>query len=100
MRYTSSYNTPGYSALLNRFYYQDTRYVSNTPELAVFFNFRIKRFRAFIMGDQVQQLFARNAILYTGVPIPNYNGTGKTYTPIYASPDFTIRFGFNWVMVN
>lgn len=99
-RYNTAYHPAGYDAILNRFYYQDAKYVANTPELSVFLNFRIKRFRAFLMVDQVQQLFATNAILYTGIPVINYGGTGTTYTPVYSAPDVMLRFGFNWVMIN
>ncbi len=100
MRYTTAYSPAGYDALLNKFFYQRARSASNSPEAAIFLNFRIKRFRAFVMGDNIQQLFSRNTILYTGTPVLNYNNTGTTYTPVYAAPDVMIRFGFTWVMIN
>ncbi len=100
MRYNTAYHPAGYDALLNRFYNQTTSYVSNNPELTVFFNFRIKRLRAYVMGDNLQQLFAGNTLLYTGTPVYNYNKTGLSYTPVYATPDALIRFGFTWIMVN
>jgi hypothetical protein len=100
VRYNTAYNPAGYSAILNRFYYQGSRSVANVPEAALFVNFKIKRFRAFIMGDNMQQIFTRNAILFTGSPVTNFGGNGTTYTPVYAAPDVLIRFGFNWVMVN
>lgn len=84
VRYANSYYTPGYDPFLNRFYYQNTYYMSNPAEGSVFFNFRIKNFRAFIMADQVQQIFLRNVIYYVGYP----------------AQDLTIRFGFTWVMMN
>lgn len=52
------------------------------------------------MGDNLQQLFSKNVIFYTGTPVLNYNSTGTNYLPIYAAPDALFRFGFNWVMVN
>jgi hypothetical protein len=99
-RYNTAYHPAGYSPLLNKFFNQGSTYVSNTPELAAFFNFRIKRFRAFLMGDNLQQLFGRNTVLFTNSPIQNYYGPHTAVTPIYAAPDMTIRFGFTWVMVN
>ena len=99
VRYNSAYNPAGYDALLNKFFYQ-TKTVSNTPELALFLNFRIKKFRAFVMGDNLQQLFSRNTILYTGTPVLNFNKTGVNNTPVYSAPDALIRFGFTWVLVN
>lgn len=84
VRYHTAYEPAGYSPYYNRFYYQDTYSLSNIPEGAVFFNFRIKRFRAFFMGDQVQQIFADNVINFPGYPAQKFN----------------IRFGFNWAMIN
>ena len=100
VRYNTSYYAPGYSALLNRFYYQNTTYVSNNPELNFFFNFRFKHFRAFVMADQLQQLFGTNTILFTGTPSLNFYGNGASYMPVYASQNTCIRFGFSWVLVN
>jgi hypothetical protein len=101
VRYNTSYKPAGYDALLNKFFYQSSTSVSNPPELAVFLNFRIKRFRAFIMGDNLQQLLFRNTILYVGTPVINFNNTiGNDYIPVYAAPDALLRFGFSWVLVN
>ena len=98
VRYNDTYNPAGYNAQFNRFFYQKDVVVSNPPELAVFFNFRISRFRAYIMGDQLQQVFAiKNTILYTGTPFVN---SGQTFTPVYAAPNAMIRLGFAWAMVN
>jgi len=83
-RYHSSYSPAGYSPFFNRFYFQNTYTASNTPELSVFFNFKVKRFRAYLMADQVQQIYSRNTLITQG----------------YAAQNFMIRFGFNWVMIN
>lgn len=99
-RYNTSYKPACYNALLNKFSYQDTKSVNNTPELAVFLNFRVKKFRAFIMGDNLQEIFARNTFLYTGSPVLNYENSGINYTPVYATPDVLIRFGFTWMLLN
>jgi hypothetical protein len=84
VRWHSSYAPAGYSPLLARFYYQESYTVSNAPEAAIFFNFKVKNFRAFVMGDQLQQFFTRNNIAAPGYP----------------AQDALIRFGFNWVMIN
>ncbi len=99
VRYTNDYKPAGYDAIHNQFFFQDTKTIRNTPELSLFLNFRIKRFRAFIMGDNLQQIFSRNTILYTGTPVSNFT-PGRTYIPVYAAPDVLIRFGFTWVMIN
>lgn len=84
LRYHTSYYGAGYDPFFNRFYYQNSYYIANKPELSVFFNFRIKRFRAYVMGDQLQQLFVRNTIAAQGYP----------------TQDAMLRFGFTWVLIN
>jgi len=98
-RYNTAYAPAGYNAQLNRFFYQTRDTVVNTPELAVFLNFKIKRFRAFVMGDNLQQLFARNAIIYTASPVISRTG-GASIIPVFAAPNTMLRFGFSWAMVN
>lgn len=84
VRYHTAYYCAGYDPFLNRFYYQNSYYLSNKPEGSIFFNFRIKRFRAYLMADQVQEAFFRNTITAPGYP----------------AQDLMIRFGFAWVLVN
>ncbi|GAA4460574.1 hypothetical protein GCM10023093_03490 [Nemorincola caseinilytica] len=98
-RYNTAYTPAGYDAQFNRFFYQNYDTVKNFPELAVFFNFRIKRFRAFLTGENMQQLFARNAILFSGTPVRSRT-TGDVTIPMYAMPNTMLRFGFSWAMVN
>ena len=104
VRYTTAYHPAGYDALLNRFFYQNSTYVANAPVASVFLNFRIKRFRAFVMGDQLQEIFTRNTILYVGTPVTNFQnistGLSGNFIPVYAAPDALIRFGFSWALVN
>ncbi|MCY1544448.1 putative porin [compost metagenome] len=84
-RYHTAYYADGYSPFYNQFYYQDNILVSNRPELSAFFNFKVKRLRAFVTGDQLQQLFwTKNVMQAPGYPAPN----------VY------LRLGFNWVMMN
>ena len=82
VRYNTAYHPAGYDAVLNKFFYQNTTTVANVPECAVFLNFRIKRFRAFVMGDNLQQIFVRNAILYTG-PHPSILRGCKVPTSLF-----------------
>jgi hypothetical protein len=85
VRYHSPYEPSGYSPFFNRFYYQSAYTLTNDPEGSVFFNFKVKNFRAYLMGDQVQQLFLKKpTINFPGYPVQN----------------FMIRFGFNWVLIN
>ncbi len=84
VRYHSRYTPEGYSPFYNRFYYQTAYTADNYPEGSVFFNFKVKRLRAYLMVDQVQTLLWRNTVV----------------TPGYPSQDLMIRFGFEWVLVN
>ncbi len=84
VRYHTAYNADGYSPFMGRFYYQTAYQVNNKPEGSVFFNFRIKRMRAYIMMDQLQQFFYTNNIAAPGYPMQNA----------------MLRFGFCWVMIN
>lgn len=84
MRYHSPYQTARYSPIFHRYYYGYTYMLSNDPVYAFFFNFKIKRFRSFIMVDQLQQVFrVQNVINLPGYPAQNT----------------MIRFGFNWVLL-
>lgn len=83
VRYHSAYYPAGYSPIYNRFYYQDTLLISNQPAASIFFNFKIKKFRAYVMLDQGQQFFTTNLIT----------------APIYPAQNAMIRFGFNWVLI-
>lgn len=84
VRYHSDYYANGYSAFFNQFYVQNSYSVANSPAASVFFNFKIKRFRAYLMFDQLQQLLNTNLIITKG----------------YAAQDAMLRFGFNWVLIN
>lgn len=84
-RYNTPYKADGYSFVHNQFYYQNETTIDNLPALSMFFNFRVKRLRAFVIGDQLQQLvFTKNLLAAPG----------------YAMPNTHIRFGFNWIMMN
>ncbi len=84
VRYHTPYHAAGYDPFYNRFFYQGSYQLTNNPEGSLFFNFRIKRFRAYIMGDQLQALFLPNNMAAPGYPLQ----------------DAMIRFGFSWVMIN
>lgn len=83
-RYHTAYYSDGYTPYFNQYYLQNSVKVTNVPELAAYFNFKIKSFRAFLLFDQVQQMFTNNVI----------------NTPYYPGPSFMFRFGFNWILVN
>lgn len=77
--YANAY-TPVYFTFVNQYQYK----ISNIPELAFFFNFNVKRFRASLALDQLQQIFTRNNINFPG----------------YAAQNLALRFGLHWIFVN
>ncbi|RQO30990.1 hypothetical protein DBR32_09795 [Taibaiella sp. KBW10] len=84
-RYNTGYYADGYTPFYNQFFYQDQVMIKNKPEFTAFFNFKVKRLRAFVMGDQMQQLFWTKNVMQA----PNYPGA-----------NVHLRFGFNWIMMN
>lgn len=82
--YHTPYKSAAYSAFFNRYYYQNTYELSNEFASAVFFNFNVKRLRAYIMCDQFQQLF---------IPANFINAPG------YPAQNAMMRFGFTWVLL-
>lgn len=84
VRYQTAFHANGYSAYLNQFYTQNTVEIENKPEFMFFFDFKIKRFRAFVVLDNLQRYFWTNNMAAPGYP------TAET----------TFRFGFNWILYN
>lgn len=85
VQYHSPYKTAAYSPLFHRYYYYTAYQLSNDPAFAFFFNFRIKRFRSYLMLDQLQQLFGDRENLINA--------------PGYPAQNAMIRFGFNWILL-
>lgn len=84
-KYHTAYNADGYNPVFNQFYYQDNISIDNPPTLSLFFNFKVKRLRAYVVGEQLQSyIFNKTYINAPGYPAANPH----------------IRFGFNWVMMN
>ncbi|HRP89464.1 MAG TPA: hypothetical protein PKX92_05450 [Edaphocola sp.] len=84
-RYNTAYKADGYNAVWNQYFYQNSLTIDNLPALTAFFNFKVKRLRAFVLGDQIQQMvWKKNIINALGYPAANAH----------------FRFGFNWIMMN
>ena len=85
VRYHTPYEADGYSPLFNRFFYQSAQTVSNIPQGSAYLNFKVKRLRATLSLDQIQQLIKpENVIQYPGYP----------------AQSFMVRFGFVWTLIN
>ncbi len=83
-RYHTPYYSDGYTPYFNQFYLQDEQRISSLPECSVFLNFKVKRFRAYLLTEQVQQLISPNIMNAPGYPAEN----------------FMFKFGFTWILIN
>lgn len=93
-RYRSPYKADNYSPLTGQFFYQNSTTISNDlPDISAYVHFRIKPFKAFIRGENLNTArkqrnggfgFTNNNLVATG----------------YALPGLQIRLGVWWSFVN
>jgi hypothetical protein len=84
VRYHSPYKADNYSPIMGQFVYQDTAIISNTPDINLFVDFRIKTFKAFVRLENINTIGG------------NYNFVSSYYpsTPLW------FRLGIWWGFVN
>jgi hypothetical protein len=92
VRYHTPYKADNYSPFIGQFFFQDTYTISNRPEVNAFFNFRIKRFSAYIRAENLNT-FGTN----TGKP--GFNKNNFT-APYYPQQGFWFRLGIWWTFIN
>jgi hypothetical protein len=92
LRYNSPFKADNYSPFVGQFFYQNDYTINNRPEVNAFFNFRIKRFSAFIRTENLNT-FGTN----TGSP----GFTKNNYSaPYYPQKGFWFRLGIWWTFIN
>ncbi len=92
VRYNTPYKADNYSPFVGQFFYQDNTSISNRPDVNVFFNFRIKSFKAFVRGENLNTLRKNgNEIGFT-----QHNFSA----PHYPTQSFWFRLGIWWNFVN
>lgn len=90
--YNTPYKADGYSPLLGQFYYQDSATVRlKAPVINAYFHFRVKRFTAFIRGENLNTVRIKNGFGFTN---NNLAIDGYPY------PGLNIRVGILWSFVN
>ncbi|MFY7964800.1 MAG: putative porin [Chitinophagaceae bacterium] len=89
LRYHSNYNASGYSPFNGQFFYQDSYTANNRPDINLFFNFRIKSFKAFVRAENLNTL-----IPPSGYKKYNY------HTEQYPMQSVWMRLGIWWNFVN
>ncbi len=92
IRYFTPYKADGYTPLNGQFYYQNTSTLSNRPDVNVYFNFRIKSFKAFIRAENLNTLDKYG----TDFGFLNHNFSA----PHYPQNALWLRFGIWWNFVN
>lgn len=91
IRYFTPYKMNNYSPVTGQFTFQDTTTISNRPDVALFLDFRIKTFTAYIRLENL------NTVSFA-------DGFGFTHNnfsaPHYPTPGMLLRFGIKWWFVN
>ena len=90
LRYYTSYKPNNYSPLLSQFTAQDDYVVNNKPDIAAFFNFRIRGFTTYIRMENINTITLKNGF---GFRDNNFAA------PYYPTQGQTIRFGIKWWFV-
>lgn len=90
--YNTPYKADGYSPLLGQFYYQDSSTVRlRLPVINAYFHFRVKRFTAFVRGENLNTVRVKNGFGFTN---NNLAIDGYPY------PGLVFRVGILWSFVN
>lgn len=90
-RYYTSYKANGYSPVMGDFTVQDTAFVRNLPDIALFLHFRIRGFSGFIRAENLNTMYFGNGFGWVN---------NNFASPYYPTPGFLIRFGVRWWMIN
>ncbi len=90
VRYYTAYKADNYSPLLGQFVPQDTVTIKNKPDIAAFFNFRIKGFATFIRAENLNTASFKNGFGF----IDN-----NFAAPHYPTQGLMIRVGIRWWFV-
>ncbi|HEX8460767.1 MAG TPA: putative porin, partial [Segetibacter sp.] len=92
VRYHSPYKGDNYSPFLGQFFYQNSYTINNRPELNAYFNFRIKRFYAFVRLENLNTLGTSGGNV--GFNTSNFSAAN------YPQPGMWFRLGIWWTFIN
>lgn len=90
-RYYTPYKGYNYSPVMGQFMPQDTVKLSNLPDMAAFFHFRIKAFTGYIRAENLNTVSFANGFGFTN---------NNFAAPHYPTQGFIFRFGIQWGFVN
>jgi hypothetical protein len=91
VRYFTAFKADNYSPITQQFFLQDNTTVSNRPDVAAFFHFRIKSVTSFIRAENLNTLSFSPKIAFNN---PNFAA------PLYPTPLNFMRLGVKWAFVN
>jgi hypothetical protein len=91
VRYNTAYKADSYSPVLGQFTYQDNISINNRPDIRLYLNFRIRSFKLYISGSNLNAISFSDGFGFTNNNVP---------APGYAYPGLHLRFGIFWNFVN
>ena len=91
IRYFTPFKAYNYSPVMGQFTPQDSFRLKNLPDIAAFFDFRIKSFTAYIRAENLNTINVSSGFGFT------HNNFAA---PHYPTPGLMIRFGIQWGFVN
>jgi hypothetical protein len=89
IRYHTNYKPSGYSPFNGQFFYQNSYITNNRPDINLFFNFKIKTFKAFVRAENLNTLIPPSGY-------KQYNYSSEQY-PMQT---LWMRLGIWWNFVN
>ncbi len=92
VRFHTAYKADGFSPVNGQFVFQDKTTIANIPDINLFLQFRIRGFKGFLRGENVNSF----EIGQGGLSATNNNFAG----PLLPMSSFMIRFGVYWNFVN
>jgi hypothetical protein len=91
VRYYTNYKADNYSPFIGQFFNQNSFTTSNLPDVNIFFDFRIKTFKAFVRLENINTVNPSKGFSFT-----NYNFVA----PLYPSQGLWARLGIWWTFIN
>lgn len=91
LRYFSNFKADDYSPLTGQFFRQGDASISNRPDVAAFFHFRIKSFNMFLRAENLNTFSVKPQVGFL---------SNNFAAPTYPTPGFLLRYGIKWRFVN
>ena len=90
MNYSTPYKANNYSPVMGQFFPHDST-IANLPNVAYFFDFRIKSFTGLLRLENLNTVNLSNGLAFTN---------NNFAAPHYPTPGMILRLGVRWNFVN